>query len=185
MKKFALVGTSCVGKTTLLNKLKRTLPKHFGDKEIIFIDEAARVYFTQVQTTEPFQFIHQKGIQDLAIKLEKEAHEKAPDIIISDRSVLDAMVYVASFADTTGKKALQQNAESWIATYTHFFLLDPKGVPYYTDEVRKESENQRQTFHETFVREFESLQIPYTLISGSLQNRLMTITNHIEQSLQR
>lgn len=44
-RKFALIGTSCVGKTTLLHELNGLLNKKYKNKIILTVPEAAREYF--------------------------------------------------------------------------------------------------------------------------------------------
>lgn len=55
-KKIALIGTSCVGKTSVANEMK----KIFGEERIL--DEGAREYFERVKPSKRFTLEHQKEI---------------------------------------------------------------------------------------------------------------------------
>src|SRR3989344_7576787 len=93
-KKYALVGTSCVGKTTLVHKLSDLLHKDLPGIHIEVIEEAARIYFTYNKTDQPFSYFHQLQIQTLAKLQEQMAYFKNPHITLTDRSVLDDIAYV-------------------------------------------------------------------------------------------
>lgn len=169
--KFALVGTSCVGKTTLALRLQDFLVKSFPSKKIAVVPEAARIYFTNRKTIKPFSYFHQSRIQNLAKHLEESINKKA-NLILCDRSVIDAAVYVATMGDKNGARKLLKKVDDWILTYKHFFLLDPKNIPYKTDDIRKEKKETREAFHKMFLDVFTSLKLPYTLISGCWEKRL-------------
>lgn len=171
-QKYALVGTSCTRKTTFVYKLQDALKKIQPSQEIEIVPEAARIYFTEHKTSKPFSYFHQARIQNLARRQEKKAHSKNPNLILCDRSVLDAVAYVVAMNDERKAEKLLKRIESWLKTYTHFFLLDPLGIPYQVDEVRKEDRQTREKFHQAFLAVFSSCVLPYTLISGPDQKRL-------------
>ena len=170
-RKVALVGTSSVGKTSILDSYSR---RFANDPNISLVREAARVYFTQnphIPITERFEFKHQSAIQDLAMQNEKRAHESGARSIVTDRSVTDAPAYVLGHGDKEGSKRLISRVEHWIPTYHTIFLLDPEGVPYVQDEIRQETPEVRLRNHEAFLELFESEKIIYELLSGTLDQR--------------
>lgn len=171
-QKYALIGTSCVGKTTLVHELENLLKKEVSGTKIEIVEEAAREYFIHNKTEEPFSYFHQSRIQTLAHIQEQIAYFKNPNIILCDRSVLDAVVYVQTNGEKNAALKLLEKEKKWLTTYTHFFLLDPKGVPYKTDDIRKEAKGTRESFHKTFVETLSELKLPHTLISGNLESRL-------------
>ena len=134
-KKFALVGTSCVGKSTLLIALEKKLQKQFPSKNIAIVPEAARSYFSKHKTNTPFGFSPQSEIQSLAKRTEESVQKDNPDIILCDRSVIDSPAYVSTVGDTKGAQRLLNNIIDWLPTYSHIFLLDPKDVPYITGQM--------------------------------------------------
>ena len=178
-KKYALVGTSCVGKTTLLSRTKAFLNANDPRLKVAIVPEAARIYFSQRSASNPFSYLHQKNIQDLVKEFEDQAEKTFPDIILCDRSVIDAVAYVKATDDEKGYKALVENVSQWLLTYTHFFLLDPRGVPYETDDIRKENLQTREKFHKGFLDVFLSYPLPYSFISGTLDERLNKIVQII------
>jgi nicotinamide riboside kinase len=179
MRKFALIGTSCVGKTTLLHEVSTILKETFPEKKIVAVHEAARQYFEKRSVRNPFSFTHQSRIQALAQEFEKEAQRESPDIILCDRSVLDAIAYVNTMGTKTDVKKLIRNVNDWLATYTNFFLLDPADIEYKTDPIRRESKRVREAFHTSFLDILNELRFPFTIISGSKKRRIRTMISII------
>lgn len=178
-KKFALIGTSCVGKSTLLPLIQKKLQRTYRGMHIISVPEAARHYFVARNARKPFSYFHQNNIQNIAKQFEQNAYKQNPDIIICDRSVLDAVVYVKTADSSEKASRLLDKIISYLATYHHFFLLDPNDVAYIPDKIRKESFQTRSAFHKTFLAMLLMLQLPYTLISGNQVKRLNTIQSII------
>lgn len=151
------------------------------------VDEAAREYFSaNPHVTDRFSVEIQGKVQALAFAKEQQAHEQAKQIdhavaLVCDRSVLDAPAYVYSQGDKAGAEELLKRVRSWILTYSSIFLLDPNDVPYKTDNVRKEDEATRQLFHQGFIDLFEGNDIPYELLSGSINQRLQVVGNRIAE----
>lgn len=182
-KKYALIGTSCVGKTTLLVRLHNELKKSNPTVRVAVVEEAARSYFSRIKVRKTnFLSLHQQRIQHIAHSLEKEAHQKDPDIILTDRSVLDAVVYTKAVGDIKGAYKLLKKAAGWLPTYTHLFLLDPTGIHYKTDDIRKENKNTREHFHQTFLDVLASLSYPYSIISGNKKTRVDKMISIIHNS---
>lgn len=171
-KKFALIGTSCVGKTTLLFQLEKSLQDTYKEKLLAVVPEAARYYFENKNAKNPFLYFHQKRIQNLAKRLEQQAEKVKPDIIICDRSVVDAIAYIKALGSQNEIDKLIDNSRIWLNSYTHFFLLDPIGVNYKKDLTRREEEKTRNKFHIAFIDILHNLVLPHTLISGTEQERL-------------
>ncbi len=182
-KKFALIGTSCVGKTTLLLELEQVLQKTYHDKKIVVVQEAARYYFEKRKVNNPFSYISQSNIQSLVKKFEQNAQLQEPDMIICDRSVVDSIAYSQAKGTRKDVEKLYDKARKWLVTYDHFFLLDPAGIAYQTDEVRKESAETREAFHQSFLSLLEELMLPYTLISGNKKQRIKKMTEIIRPFL--
>lgn len=167
-KKFALIGTSSVGKTTLILELESALK----GKKVAIVEEAARYFFSRNKVDNPFSYDSQIRVQNLVKKFEEAAYKKNADIILCDRSVLDAVAYVMTVGRENEWKKLLNNVKDWLKTYDHFFLLDPNGINYRTDKVRKESKKIRESFHPSFVKLLLNLHLPHTLISGNKKERL-------------
>lgn len=182
-QKYAFIGTSCVGKTTFVHKLNNELKKEIPGIKIEVVEEAARTYFTYNKTDERFSLFHQGRIQTLTRLQEQIAYFKNPNIILCDRSVLDAIAYVQTLGNKGSAKKLLEKEKDWLGTYTHFFLLDTKDIPYKTDGIRKESKKTRESFHKTFVEILSTLKLSHTLVSGNSQKRIQTMFDTILREL--
>jgi len=166
-KKIALIGTSCVGKTSVANEMK----KIFGEERIL--EEGAREYFERFKPNERFTLEHQKEIQDFVISKEKRLLTQ--DILICDRSIICPIIYTRANGDKKGSEFLYQRVIDWIRTYKKLFLLDPHEVPYQKDSVRNEALSFRMKVHDEYVAFLREKDIQYTLIKGSLKNRVSQI----------
>jgi len=166
--KIAFVGTSCVGKTTLIEAyIGRKVPG------LVVVNEAAREYFIRnPHVTDRFAVQAQGEVQALALKNEQSAHDSEATKIVCDRSVLDAVAYVRSQGDIAGSRQLLERVRLWVQTYHRFLLLNPVDVPYQTDSVRQEGEEVRLGFHRAFLEMFDDAGIQYELLSGTLEERV-------------
>lgn len=175
-RKIALVGTSRIGKTPILEAFaKRNL-------SIAIVPEAARDFFEahpEIEIKDRFQKSAQERIQYVAFRREQDSLREKPQIILCDRSVLDAVVYVRATGDREGSEELLGRVRFWLPTYDKFLLFDPAGVPYEKDEIRQEEIEMREKFHEAFLDFFQETGIPFELISGSLEDRI----NHVGKIL--
>lgn len=172
-RKVAFVGTSCIGKTTLLEYYRQ---RYSGNSQVAFVEEAARVFFqANPEITDRFSEESQGKVQALALQNEQAAYNSGVKVILCDRSVIDAVAYVKAHGDPEGSDRLLDNVSFWLPTYHKFLLLDPIGVPYATDEVRLEDSDKRQQFHDAFVALFSEKEIPYELLSGTLEERISRV----------
>jgi len=170
-KKIALIGTSCVGKTTLLEELKRIYPQY------VFINEVARDYFSNNKSKNRFSFKDQQNIQDLVMDREKEMKG---NIVVCDRSVICPIIYTNADGDILGGKNLHSRVKEWIPTYSQLLLLDPVDVPYQKDSIRSEEKFFRMKVHKEYVAFLKDNNIQYTLIKGSWDQRLSQIKEIIQ-----
>lgn len=175
IKKVAFVGTSCIGKTTLIEELQKT---YGNDNTIAYVPEAARVFFTQniLPEEERFTAGTQGQVQDLALLNEQQAHAH-PEVrvILCDRSVIDAVVYTKAHGDEEGSESLLRKVEYWLPTYNKFLLLDPTDIPYQTDDVRKEDASTRERFHQAFLDFFSEQNLPFEILSGTPEKRIQRV----------
>jgi nicotinamide riboside kinase len=181
--KMALVGAGCTGKTSLLHDIATDLN---GRDNVEFVDEAAREYFTehpQIPEDDRFRYEAQSIIQAMQWDKEVYAHNLYPDLIICDRSVLDAPVYVAATGDKEGATKLLERVASWLPSYTLIFLLDPEGIPFQPDEVRNECGQTRAQLHQGFLSFFALHSINHVLLRGPRGQRLATIKKHVDAYL--
>lgn len=110
--KIAFVGTSCIGKTTLVEHYRK---KFENNPKVAIVPEAAREYFIahpEIPPEERFGLVPQGEIQQLAIQKEHAAVTTGAEMIICDRSVLDAVAYVRGHGDIEGSRELLSRVES-------------------------------------------------------------------------
>ncbi|MBI2590464.1 MAG: AAA family ATPase [Candidatus Blackburnbacteria bacterium] len=105
-RKIALVGTSCVGKTTIFDALRNSLD---NTPSVAFVPEAARAFFEKNPGIIRFSADTQGRIQDLAIEQERRVGSSGVEIMICDRSCLDAVAYTLAAGDVEGADNLLTN----------------------------------------------------------------------------
>lgn len=131
--------------------------------------------------TDRFSADAQGRVQALALKNEQDAHNSGAKVILCDRSVIDAVVYVRAHGDRKGADKLLQGVEFWLPTYHKFLLLNPADVLYQSDDVRQEDEQVRQGFHSAFLEFFEESGIPFELLSGTREERITRVDEIIQE----
>ncbi|CAN5166431.1 hypothetical protein BH09PAT1_BH09PAT1_4350 [soil metagenome] len=104
VRKFALIGTSCVGKTTLLDRLASDIPREFN-KKVVISPEAARYYFSTVKVRKPFSYSNQSAVQSLAKKLDKKPKKKIQMLFY----VTDLSLTLLHMLMLWGVKKMQKN----------------------------------------------------------------------------
>lgn len=178
MKKIALIGTSCSGKTTLLNYLQEL---HIKDQNIVFVPEAAREFFLNhkdIPEELRLTFSVQKQIQDIVIQKEQSA-EVGVSTIVCDNSVLTPSAFVTGYGDKEGGDRLYKHIKDWLPTYTKLYLLDPVDIPYQTDDVRTESKATRNQVHEAFLTILADNNIGYELLGGTVSERAKVVKDFL------
>jgi nicotinamide riboside kinase len=175
--KIALIGTSCTGKTTLFEHFRR---EYANNDQIKFSEEGARAYFEdQKKKNEPlparFTVDIQRAIQERTMTNEKTTHASNPTIIFCDSSTVDQVVYTRAQGDKKGAEELYEGISLWVPTYSKFFMLDPRDVPFKNDEIRNEPSTFRQNVHDTFVELFTEKGLAYDILSGTVEERFRTV----------
>lgn len=178
-RKIAFIGTSCIGKTTIVEEYRQ---RFVGDPHTVVVEEAARAFFTQnPDVVDRFSVNAQERVQALALKSEQNAHDAGAKLILCDRSVIDAVVYTRANGDREGADRLLEKVKFWLPTYHKFLLLDPADVPYQADDVRQEDEQLRQGFHNAFLEFFQESGIPFELLSGTVEQRIVRVDEIINE----
>jgi predicted ATPase len=169
----AFIGAGCVGKSTLLEAYRRRFD---GDGRIVFVAEAAKQYFISHPMPEELRFTAtvQSEIQAMALAAEQEACRRG-QLVLADRSVLDYPIYVSAIGDARGAAALLDRARPWIGMYRRLYLLDPAGITFEQTAQRRENAEMRQLLHDEFLRFLAMHDIPYTLLTGTVEARMRTV----------
>ena len=170
--KFALVGAQCVGKTTILDLLKK---KFCNDLSIVFVEEGARLFFeSNPQIIERSADV-QAQIQSFVLEREKAVYTPRVKTIVSDRSVIDPVVLAGIWDTHENAVKLHTNITDWLSTYTLFFILSHKGVPSIAEPKRKETQAERIAIHEGLIQYCKINHLPYLEITGNLEQRVKKI----------
>lgn len=163
MKKIVFTGGPSAGKTSIINRLKESLP---NDPTVFFAPEVASMLlgngFPRCSYTENLIF-QQKAIfktqMEMEQLLEKEKHFK---LCFFDRGLMDALAYIENPADICNDTSLA------ISHYDQIFHLEVAPPFKYTcqnNHVRTESyENALQL--ETHLKKLWSPHKNYTFISA-------------------
>jgi predicted ATPase len=177
VKKYAISGTSCSGKTTLINALKNS--DHTID--IAYVDEAGRKFFSENPMTEIERFlpITQERISNLIISMETDAMKNSPDLVICDNSVVAAAVYAGVLNGRHEADRIMDLNSDWLKTYHKFFVLNPDDVEFKNDDVRSESLEFRNQAHQLFIETYKRYGLDFEIVSGNVQQRLDFIETQI------
>lgn len=133
MKKLALIGTSCAGKTTTCLAVAHALKmRSIKAEAITSTDRRHGFCHADLSTSEDAQaFII---LQHASVEAFWGARRDA-EIIVSDRSVLDFYAYyVASFGRSPRRNAIEDFVYGWLATYDALVYLPP--LPFVDDGKR-------------------------------------------------
>lgn len=180
-EKVAIVGPASVGKTTITETYR---DRFISDPTVAVLGEGAGLFFAQNHDIHK-EDIHtvsvQQELQDFVLAREREASKPGMHLIITDRSVVDPVVYLRFSRDMLGSKELLSRIASWIPTYTEFLLPNPADVPYEVGPYRKETSEERFAIHNLFIAFFTENNLPYDIISGNRQERIQMIDSVIKR----
>lgn len=166
--KFAFIGPASVGKSTMTGIFRN---RFSGNPHVAILEEGAHLFFLSHPDIADRSVSVQEQIQNFVLKREQSAYKPEIKLIISDRSVLDPVVYAQIYDTTENASRLLRNVGHWLPTYTSFILLDPSGVPYETGPFRRETPAERLAIHDAFREFCVRNNLPVIEVSGSLQER--------------
>ena len=156
MKRFAVTGPESSGKTTLAIALAE---QYAG----IFIPEFARTYLEQkngLYSKEELDVIAEK---QLALWEEVSAEK----ILFCDTEMLVLKIWSEFKYGTCSTFILEAFRHQ---QFEHYFLCRPD-IDWEEDPLRENPEDREELF-ERYLSELKKQQIPFTIVEGSLENRM-------------
>lgn len=180
MKKFAIVGGSSTGKTTLLKLLEEA---YQDNPDVVFVHESARQFFSENPDQINFSLSVQEKILDLVFENEKKAEIGNPRLIVTDTSALEVMFYTRASGDEEGATQLMGKIENYIPSYDKFLLMNPIDVQFINDEIRLEDKETRDKIHQMLVDFYHHNQLKFELIAGTIPERKKRVSDIIENYL--
>ena len=171
--KIGLCGTMSVGKTTLVNELKKLSE---------FKDYTFR--------TERSKYLMEMGIPlntDSTLKGQlvfaaERASELMQEKIITDRTIIDVMAFTmnAKSIPYQDKENFEDYASEFIREYDHIFYISPYGIPIEDNGVRETDEHYRDIIDftiTTLIKKYGHRCPSIEKISGSTDERIQQILN--------
>lgn len=161
MKKFCCIGTHGVGKTTLSYQMAayyKTMGTH-----VKLINETARS--CPFPLNNQFDAYGAMWIIHTHIKKELEAVARHAQLIISDRSPIDSVIYAKVNGCNYGQqiKSIYRLAEDWMETYDRIYYVRPDGNHPDPDGIRSMDEDFRKKVEDLFDDWMEKC--PYSIQS--------------------
>lgn len=203
--KIGLVGTCCVGKTSIVSFFEE---KYMGVDwpEVVVVPEAATLFFGNPKTTNEliaierennYQYPHadmlywhsnqqrtywrtQWHLFDYGNYLYETYRKRYqltnPRFILDRVTPICSPVYIEAHGDREHSQLLvDEIAYAYWPTFTHIGLLDPTGITYVQNQIRTETPEERLRIHQAYVVFLERNGIPNTLITGTLEERIAQV----------
>jgi nicotinamide riboside kinase len=188
VKKLALVGTACCGKTAVVELLQG----RFISGTVLFVPEAARIVANErpeLFYDENLIIERQLAIAEKQLEQDAKAELKAKlrgNTIIFDRCILDTYLYCVEVLKTV-PDLVKIGFQKLMPSYDKFCLFDPADVDLEQDPVRTTSVNSelRTRWHKAFVRELSNYPSKTVMVSGSLRQKADQVTELIIKMLQK
>jgi HTH-type transcriptional repressor of NAD biosynthesis genes len=168
--KVLLLGGESSGKSTLAE----ALGEHLGTKVVpeygrtLYEHRGGKLFF------EDLEFIgkHQISNEDRA-----STFVKSGSVLICDTSALTTMFYSKQMFGRVSR-ALQFLALNITSRYDIIYLCDPN-IPFDQDGTRQD-EAFRMLGHEWYIQRLARYKVPYTLVSGSVQDRVQQVSDDLK-----
>ena len=167
--KVCFYGPESTGKSTMA----RRMAKHY---HTVFVPEVAREMVTSNQFTEE-EIVR---IGEAQTKRVLEQAKVANLILFCDSDLITTQIYAEIYLKKVPKALIDLEKK---IKYDQYLLFDID-IPWVADGLRDLGER-RSEMMEVFRNKLESRKIPYTLISGSLEQRERVIISVVDNLLKK
>ena len=174
--KIGLCGTMSVGKTTLVNAIKK-LPQfqlyNFATERSKYLNDIGIPLNTD------------STLKGQTVFLAERCAELMNNDIITDRTVIDVMAFTMN-AKSIGyqdKEIFENYAKEFIREYDYIFYISPDGMPIEDNGVRETDEHYRDVIDfsiTTLIRKYSYLVDNIETIKGSTEERIEQILNVVK-----
>tara|TARA_B100001778_G_scaffold311428_1_gene294360 strand:+ start:809 stop:1339 length:531 start_codon:yes stop_codon:yes gene_type:complete len=171
--KIGLCGTMSVGKTTLVNAIKK-LPQfqlyNFATERSKYLNDIGIPLNTD------------STLKGQTVFLAERCAELMNNDIITDRTVIDVMAFTMN-AKSIGyqdKEIFENYAKEFIREYDYIFYISPHGIPVEDNGVRETDEHYRDLIDftiTTLIKKYGHMCNKVEKISGSTEERIQQILN--------
>ncbi len=135
--KFAIIGTSCAGKTTLAYGLVSRLKSYGVLADGVFSQDRKFSFDKSLLGSE--ELAQQWMVNNLIAKETDAILQSDVKVLVSDRSVLDLFAYYSlQYPDSAACVAMYNYVVSYLETYDKLYYLNP--LPYQDDNKRPTDE---------------------------------------------
>lgn len=171
MRKIVFTGPECTGKTTLVDKLATEL-------QLPYVPEVARGYIDQLQRAYAYDDL--LNIAMLQMSEEERVKSLQPHLLICDTDLLTVKIWLDDKFKST---------ESWLThafvdrTPDMYFLCAPD-FPWEPD-AQREDPHRREYLHKIYRDHMLHYKLRFIELNGSIEKRLYTVYNYINQPLQQ
>jgi len=165
VRRMAIIGAECTGKTTLA----RALAEHF---QTVWVPEVARAYLLArggACTPDDLLIIAREQAGQ-----EEALARKANRLLICDTDLMTTRLWHERYFGPCPPEIQRLAGER----RAHLYLLSAPDVPWVADGLR-DSPHYRQWFHERFQGELSARGLPHSVLTGSLQQRLAAAISHV------
>ena len=171
--KIGLCGTMSVGKTTLVNALKKT--EQF--KNYNFATERSK-YLSDLG----IPLNTDSTLKGQTVFLAERCAELMHEDIITDRTIFDVIAFTQSAKSIPyqDKEAFEQYAIEFLREYDYVFYISPEGIPIEDNGVRETNTYYRDVIDfsiTTLIKRYGHRCPKIEEISGSTEERIQQILN--------